>query len=582
MNKKRNNILTIVLVMAIVIAIFYILKVVFNKNNEVKEEVNLAKSVEIIDASLNKALAPIELVGKVLPENQVDIVALSKGTIRSLMFDIGDEVKKNQTLSFLDNGLTRANLNSTQINYMNMLNSLDIAKSSADKQVRQVEIGLDNAKEAVSLAEISLASAIENRENNISLQNKGNLNLKDSGVISFYDFVNYIENTLLKINYIIHAEAGEQMAGIEEVLAVKNSQTLIKAKNDYRKTKMEFDKIKSFQSNIETVENDISEVIFVLGYVRQALGQTIKVLDSTIDSPNFPLASLQAEQNKFDLLFSEVIGKQNQAEGAFNGLENIDLNNETLKNSLDMAVSSAESQLEMAKSSLENAKTSLEGAKKGREQQILSAQIGLDNALSQLNVNREMYGDLTVKSPIEGVITGKFVDLGTEVSPGQKIAQVSKTDVLKIEINLSEEDVYKVLVGDKVMINDEFEAEISSINPSADPMTRKVKAEIIFDNKEKDLIPGTVVDISVMKNEAGALVDGKIFVPISAVSITQNGNFIFVALGEGEEKVAQKKIVEIGEIDGTLVEIISGLLGEEKIITQGAKNLKDGDKITVK
>ncbi len=582
-NKTRNNILTILIIIGIIGLVGFIQ---YSKNKKKDNELdNIAKikNVEVINLKLAKnSSESIKVVGKVEPDNKISIVASSKGTVRNAMFEIGDEVKQNQMLAFLSNDLTSTNLSNTQVNYFNMLNSLEIVKKSADDQVRQAENGVENARESVRLAEVSLQATQDNYNNNSDMQGKGKIDTKESAIISFYEFVNYTEDKLTKINYIIQAEPGEAYPGLQDVLAAKNSQTLSNAKNNYQITKNYLNQVKNLQPTQDSVTKDIREASKVLLELRTTISATIQALDNTLTGSNFTNAQLQAEQNKFNALFKEVVAMQNKADNMLNTLENLDLNSKSLLDSLASSQKSAESQLEMSKVSLDNALTALEQAKKGREQQILSAQISVDNSLSQLNVNREMYGDLTIKAPIEGVITAKSIDIGTEISPGQKVAEVSQTAKLKIEINLNSEDIYQIKVGDKVIINEKFEAEINSINPSADPVTRKVKAEIMFDNTKKDkLIPGTTVNVEIPVKNEGGVKEGRIFVPLKAVRITPSEKFVFIIVEEENIIKAKKIIVEIGETEGALIEIVSGLSGEEEIVIKGNRVLEDEEIIKI-
>jgi RND family efflux transporter MFP subunit len=314
--------------------------------------------------------------------------------------------------------------------------------------------------------------------------------------------------------------------------------------------------------------------------VNKTVASTVTVLDNTTPNQNFSESALITQRDAYLGILNSVVGTQTRVQASINNLEGLGLNDEKLANSLKTAVDSAESQLEMAKVAYENALVNLERAKQAKEQQILSAQMSIDNSLGQLNLNRDQFSDLTLKAPISGRITKKAVDLGTEASPGQLIAQVSQTDELKIEINLSSEDAYAISEGQLVIINNKYEAEISSINPAADEITRKVKAEIRFDNQDNKLIPGTTVDIEIpaSSEELDDVSAESIFIPIRAVNIDQIENYVFIA----DADQAKKVIVEIGDQKGNLIEIVSGLKAGDMLIVDGGRILEDGDLIDIK
>jgi membrane fusion protein (multidrug efflux system) len=44
---------------------------------------------------------------------------------------------------------------------------------------------------------------------------------------------------------------------------------------------------------------------------------------------------------------------------------------------------------------------------------------------------------------------------------------------------------------------------------------------------------------------------------------------------------ARKKIIKVGATSGSQVEVLSGLTNGDKLITQGASEVEDGDKIKI-
>lgn len=575
----KSRMLTAILSLAIIVAIVIIVSYNGNNNEEEVQEEAKPVSVEKVISSGHRG-ALIKTVGKVMPVNSVDVVALAQGKIEGLFFEIGDEVEKNQNLAFLSNNMSSTNLNTAKVSYLNMLSNLDIIRRSADEQVRQAEIGVDNASESVNLAQLSLDSALDSLDNSGEIQAKNNEDIKENAVIAYDDYLNIIKGTLDDVNYIIAAEIGEQLAGIKESLAAKNSQTLVVAKDDYRLAKLEYTKLTGIKPTTDNVLLYLNKISGLVSLVNKVVASTITVLDNTTENQSFSEGALITQRDAYLGVLNSVVGAQTRVQASINNLEGLSLNDEKLANSLKIAVDSAESQLATAKVAYDNSLVNLERAKQAKEQQILSAQMSIDSSLGQLNLNRDQFSDLILKAPISGRITKKAVDMGTEASPGQLIAQVSQTNELKIEINLSSEDAYLVETGQKVIINDKYEAEISSINPVADEITRKVKAEIRFDNKDNDLIPGTTVDIEIPSTEEKIeeTVFDSIFIPIKAVNINQIENFVFVA----EENKAKKALVEIGKQKGNLIEILSGLKTGDMLIVDGGRILEDGDRIDIK
>jgi membrane fusion protein, multidrug efflux system len=110
-------------------------------------------------------------------------------------------------------------------------------------------------------------------------------------------------------------------------------------------------------------------------------------------------------------------------------------------------------------------------------------------------------------------------------------------------------------------------------------MTKKVKVEIAFDNVDKKLIPETFIDITIPIDGTGRseFTEGRFFVPLKAVTITQTENFVFL----NKENIAIKTSVEIGETLGDKVEIMVGLSNDDELIIEGNRGLEGDEKVQI-
>ena len=315
------------------------------------------------------------------------------------------------------------------------------------------------------------------------------------------------------------------------------------------------------------------------------LNKAINLLDNTVSGGSYYESTLASQKSSFTLLRANVITALNGAKTELEALSTVDLANSTDITALNNAVSAAEAQLSIAitakdnaEIAVKNAKQAVESAKVAQSQQLLSVETQVDSARGQYNLSSAQTADLNIKAPIKGTITEKYVELGTEVSIGQKIAQISQLNNMKIVVNVSSEDIYRIQLGQTVMIENNLEGIISSINPSADPVTKKVKAEIIFNNENKELIQGTFVNVSIPVEKIEKSQSDSVFIPLRAVTITANEKYVYV----NENGFAKKILVEFGKTENALVEITSGLTSGDELITDGGKLLEDGDEIIIK
>jgi RND family efflux transporter MFP subunit len=554
-----------------------------NQSNSTDNRLFEVETITISNATSSTDNLYIESVGAVNAETKVDVSALSKGTIQSLSFDRGDKVNAGQVLAYLKSNSTRTGYQNAQTNYYNMLSNLEAVKRTTQSNVEQAEVGITQAQEAINNAQTSLKSAQENYDSALALQIKNLADSKNSAVISYSNYLQTVKDALEDINYIIGAETGPQLDEIKATLSAKSYSALTKAKNTYKNTKDTYNNLKDKQVESQNIEERLTEMINLLRETRTLTNETIIVLDNTVSSSRFPQSSLNAQQEKFSALYNSINNSLQSAENTLNNLSTIELSQEKEGIALRNSIQSAQNQLSNAEISYNNALVSLNSARESKKQQILSAQSQVDSALGQLNLSQEQLADLTITAPISGQITSKNVEIGAELNPGQIIASISQTNKVKVIINLPSEDIYQIQLGQKVMINQDIEAEITNIAPSADQQTKKVEVEILVNNENNQLIPGTFVDVKIEKKSQNIIENGLIKIPLEAVVITQTESFVYlVEINESNELFAKKQIVVLGDSQANLIEIMSGLKIGDEIIMSGSKSIEEGSLIIIK
>lgn len=574
---KKYKLITLILLLVLAGAISAKTGLIGNNTPEEtkNEKIKQVKTITIGNTLANQA--EIKTVGSVNAQTTVDITASTRGTVRGLFFEIGDQVELNQLLAILYDSSTLTSLNNAQTNYMNMQNNYSATERISEESIKQAEIGVTSAKEAVNAAEISVKTVTDNLENSKTLRKKSNADTKTSAVVSFNGQLSTILNSLNQVNYLLGVEGNLQLPNVNSVLAARNTSSLDDAKADYRFAKNAYDELKALTPNQETITANMKKMVTGLALTEKMVSNTLVVLDNTVTSSSFNEAALNAQKSNFIALHSTIVNTQTAAEGILNNLQNLDLIYHQEIGGLENALEASRSQLEIAKTNYQNALTSLESVRQGKKQQIVSSQTALDNAQGQLNLAQTQAGDLTIKAPIKGQITKKYIEVGAEVNSGQKIAEIQQANTIKIIVSLPSEEVYRIEIGQTVKISDNLEGIISSINPAADPITRKVSVEIIFDNKDKDLIPGTFVDVVIPVKQLEKTNANSIFVPLRAVNITQNNSYVFLV----ENNQAKKYLVTTGKTEGAMIEVITGLKNGDILVIDGGRDLEDNEIIEI-
>jgi HlyD family secretion protein len=551
------------------------------RSEETAVEPARAKEVEILKldgAGIAKSF--IEAPGSIRAETQIDVPAMAGGTIRGVYFNIGDNIVQNQVLATVYDSTVMANLNTARANVSNLRVNLLSTERIADESIRQAEIGVQSARQQVEAAEIALNTAEDNYNSAKSLKERSGQDLKTSSINNFKGNLNFIFSTLQEIDYVLMVNGAYRHPGLDQnILGAEDRATVQKAESAYRQAKKAYTELNSTELNLSNITENTGKMVNALGSLKNAVDSVLIVLDKTITSEAyFPPSALTALKASYVNLRANTVSTLNAAESAKQALNNQALIDNRELSPLENAVAAAKNQLSISKTGLLNAQAGVNSAVKARDQQILAAKTSLDNAQGQLSLAGLQAADLSIKSPISGKITGKFAEIGTEVNPGQRIAEVSKIDLLVIDIDIPTERIDKIKQGQRAYINtdkSELEAVIYKIYPTADPISKKVRVEIAYDNSGKELIAGAFAQVKIPLVEEGEI--GRYLIPLRALTITPDQKYVFIV----ENGKAKKTVVETGKTEGETIEITSGLEPGMEIIVNGAKSVNEGEEVVV-
>ena len=200
-----------------------------------------------------------------------------------------------------------------------------------------------------------------------------------------------------------------------------------------------------------------------------------------------------------------------------------------------------------------------------------------------LDLQKEVVENLrknsTIKSPISGVVTARNFENG-DLFTSMPILHIMQIDKLKVMANVSEQYFTSVKVGDKVAIEvdiypgQQFEGQVSRINPALDARTRTFGVEITIQNKSLELRPGMYARAIFNMGQREA-----IMVPDQAVQkqVGSSERFVYVI----ENGVADYRFVTDGRRVGNMIEIIDGLEAGDEVATTSFARLMSGSLVEV-
>ncbi|MCJ8211535.1 efflux RND transporter periplasmic adaptor subunit [Mucilaginibacter sp. RS28] len=250
----------------------------------------------------------------------------------------------------------------------------------------------------------------------------------------------------------------------------------------------------------------------------------------------------------------------------------VQLDNSTLR----QQIAQAEAQLSLAQTVYQRQKN-LWDQKIGSEVQFLQAKTNYEAGQKQVAALREQAAMYTIKAPISGSVDQMDLKLGQVAQPGQTGIRIVNADNLKVKADVPESYAGRVNQGDNVKVvvpdaSDSLTAKLSFVAKVIDPGSRSFGIEIRLPGG-KTLRPNMTAVIKI----ADYSKSNAIAVPVNAIQKSEQGSYVFVA----DNGTAKRKTVTLGATYGGRTEIKSGLAAGDKLITAGASELEDGDKVKV-
>jgi RND family efflux transporter MFP subunit len=242
------------------------------------------------------------------------------------------------------------------------------------------------------------------------------------------------------------------------------------------------------------------------------------------------------------------------------------------------AYATAEVNYEKAKKDLERYESLIKDSSVS-DTQLEGARLTFKAVEAQYIVARRQYNDTKIKTPIAGIVSARPVDVGTMIQDKNMVANVVDISKLKVKLNLSEQDAFRIKVGDKVDVTTDvypgvtFEGKVSTISSKADD-AHTYPIEVVLANSSKNPLKagmfGRVSLISVKDHES-------VTIPRQALVGSTKKPRLYVV----ENGIARLRDIVVGSQVGTNLEVLSGLKEAETIVLSGQNNLKDSVAVTV-
>ena len=202
-----------------------------------------------------------------------------------------------------------------------------------------------------------------------------------------------------------------------------------------------------------------------------------------------------------------------------------------------------------------------------------------EQAKSAVDQAKLAYGNAAentvLRSPISGFVTAKNYDNGDMTSPQLPVVVIQQIAPVKAVIGVSEQYYSYLKKGAAATLSvdalgeETFSGVVTNIFPTLDPVTHTVSTEIEVANKDLKLRPGMYARVYLDFGTKEALT-----VPDKAIVRQAGSGARYVYVFSGGKAVY--RAVELGQQQGDLYEVVSGLNAGDQVIISAPSNLKNG------
>jgi len=513
-----------------------------NKDKDTEEDVVIKKQVKVQEIVRQSEVdATLTVSGTVTPKQYSIIRSLTPGTLQFLM-PVGSTVSTGQALfSIQDQNI--------ESGYFNAVQNLEQTQISTDQNLQQAQLALNSSKARLDLTQTQYDSTVAQTQQALVVT-------QDAGLVAYSSAYNSLNQLLifLSINEL------EDKEYKYKTIVTPYSQFRADTRSLFPAVVDSF-LLLSTKADKDNLASDLQKIQAALNGAKNLVDSTAVLLQNAIADSQFSETAIAS-----DVLSNT--GYQTQINQHLNNVisSNNNINNTLISN--ELAISQAQAQLDLANIEYSNSKISVANAKQGALLQVNAAKGQFDS----LAYN---YSNLSLRAPFSGTVISHYVKEGEQVSVGQQLLELGDLSIVEIIIDVDVDFAKAIILGDKVLIDKNWQGYVAEIEPIGDLTSGKVSVTVQSEEAEGSLTPGSIaeVEFKLLYKDVDAVV-----IPIKAATIEASGNYVFLV---DENNKVSRKNVSLGKIFGDKVTVISGLEEGDRLILLNGVFVADGDEIEI-
>ena len=222
---------------------------------------------------------------------------------------------------------------------------------------------------------------------------------------------------------------------------------------------------------------------------------------------------------------------------------------------------------------LKHSITQTESLQSSQLKQLRAAASSLN---SSMGIAQSSLGQLNIRAPVTGQLSGFDIQLGQSLQQGERIGQIDSAGADKLQANVDEFYLGRVQVGQGAAADIDgktYRLKVAKVYPQV--RNGQFQIDLVFDGTEPGSIQrGQTVQAKLILGDPSRAV----LIPNGAFFNDTGGNWVFVVDSGG--KSASKRQVRLGRKNSDFIEVLGGLKPGERVITSSYSGLTDKDRLT--
>src|SRR4051812_16660734 len=317
-----------------------------------------------------------------------------------------------------------------------------------------------------------------------------------------------------------------------------------------------------------------------------------RVLSATLDLPGrleaYQRAPIYARVSGYLKNWNADIGAQVKAGQVIAEIEAPDLDQQLLQARADLVSQQSSAKLSEAtltrrRSLLASNFVSMQEIDE-RTADLANEKAAVNSGTANVERLEALAGYKKITVPFDGVVTARETDVGALINggggTGPAMFVVSDITKLRVYVNVPQNYVPAVKIGAKAVLampeypNRTFAATVEASSQSVDVGSGTTRMQLALDNAGGELMPGAYANVRLpLERDAVPL-----HIPASALIFNKDG--LRVATVGPDDKVLFKTVTIARDL-GRDIELASGLVAEDRVITAPPDGIADGDQVRV-